>query len=398
MPHRISRIAARNYKSLEKVDVEISPLTVLVGPNGSGKTNLLSVLRFARDVARFGIEDAVHTRGGFDRIRRQDGKPGRVSLTLQGLVTSHASEGAPDVYEIALGTSAANVTRKETFTYKRVPGKGRRMKLEANSAIARITEEEVNAEPVERRLASKTTTMLGTFAQLDDSAVGKGPREFLDFLSDIRYLDPSVSEARRPVRIQRGSIDDSASNLSSALYELSRTDSDSFAALTRDLRDCLPGLEKIEFRHGGGPAETIVVSLVERGLVQSIDLADASFGTVRLLALLTALHDPKPPALTVVEEVDHGLHPYALDVLVSRMREASQRTQLLVASHSPTLVNRLVPTEIVICDRDAGTGESMIPARSADEIAAAVDSSGYEPGELWFSGVLGGVPLGGGVG
>lgn len=53
----------------------------------------------------------------------------------------------------------------------------------------------------------------------------------------------------------------------------------------------------------------VVAELHENGLRRPIELADASFGTVRMLALLTALHDPDPPALTVIEEVDHGLHP-----------------------------------------------------------------------------------------
>ena len=393
MVSQITRIEARNYKSLEQVDVALGPFTVLVGPNGSGKTNLLSVLRFVRDAARFGIEDALRTRGGFDRIKRQDGKQGRVTLTLHGNVTSHASTGAPDRYQLSLGTSKGEVTRREEFTYKRMAGQGRRITLSANeTAVARIAADGSDQSARTRRLASSTTTMLGTFAQLNDDEVGRGPSDFLDFLTDIRYLDPAVREARVPSRLQRGSIDDSASNLSAALYELSRVDPDGLEALTRDLRDCLPGLEAIEFRQGGGSAETVVVSLVEAGLTRPIDLADASFGTVRLLALLTALHEPNPPALTVIEEVDHGLHPYALDVLVGRMREASKRTQLLVASHSPTLVNRLEASEIVVCDRDAESGESIIPSRSAAEIAAAVEESGYLPGELWFSGSLGGVP------
>ena len=123
-----------------------------------------------------------------------------------------------------------------------------------------------------------------------------------------------------------------------------------------------------------------------------IELADASFGAVRMLALLTALHDPDPPALTVIEEVDHGLHPYALDVLADRMREASGRTQIIAVSHSPTLVNRLEPEELILCDRDPGTGESVIPVLTADRLADSQETSGRGLGELWYSGVLDGVP------
>jgi predicted ATPase len=59
-----------------------------------------------------------------------------------------------------------------------------------------------------------------------------------------------------------------------------------------------------------------MVVLQERGLRRVTQLADASFGTIRLLGLLALLHDPQPPALTCVEEIDHGLHPQALELLV----------------------------------------------------------------------------------
>ncbi|MGW8801029.1 AAA family ATPase [Streptomyces sp. NPDC055775] len=124
-------------------------------------------------------------------------------------------------------------------------------------------------------------------------------------------------------------------------------------------------------------------------------LADASYGTVRLLGLLAMLYDPNPPALTCVEEIDHGLHPQALELIVARLREASERSQFLVATHSPALVNRLNPEEFVVCDRDED-GASIIPALTTGEVHAITEESGDQPlGELWFSGVLGGDLTGG---
>ncbi len=133
--------------------------------------------------------------------------------------------------------------------------------------------------------------------------------------------------------------------------------------------------------------------LVERGLKDSTYLDDASFGTVRILALLAVLYDPDPPLLTCIEEVDHGLHPYVFDRLVERLHEASQRTQLLIATHSPALVNRLQPEELLVCER-APDGSTRLPAIPSDSIRAkelAVDGR-MGLGELWFSGGLGGVP------
>ena len=74
------------------------------------------------------------------------------------------------------------------------------------------------------------------------------------------------------------------------------------------------------------------------------------------------------------------------------MREASGRTQIIAASHSPTLVNRLESEELILCDRDPETGESVIPVLTAGQLAASRGTSGRGLGELWYSGVLDGVP------
>ncbi|MGH3564649.1 MAG: AAA family ATPase [Pseudonocardia sp.] len=97
-------------------------------------------------------------------------------------------------------------------------------------------------------------------------------------------------------------------------------DPDSFALLTAELSRCLPGLEELRLVPVGGPANSVAVQLAERGVDGPVDLADASYDTVRLLALLTAPHQPDPPPFIAIEEIDHGLHPYALDVLLDRMR------------------------------------------------------------------------------
>ncbi|HET8683282.1 MAG TPA: AAA family ATPase [Micromonosporaceae bacterium] len=100
--------------------------------------------------------------------------------------------------------------------------------------------------------------------------------------------------------------------------------------------------------------------------------------------------DPEPPALTCVEEIDHGLHPQALELLVERLREASQRTQFLIATHSPEVADRLKPEELVVCER-RDDGSSVIPAVSTERVRQIVaESEGLPLGDLWFSGALGG--------
>jgi predicted ATPase len=98
--------------------------------------------------------------------------------------------------------------------------------------------------------------------------------------------------------------------------------------------------------------------------------------------------------LTCVEELDHGFHPYVFDRLVERLREASERTQFLIATHSPTLVNRLRADELIVCERDPQTGASRIPAIDSEKVRAMEQRAQgrLRLGELWFTGSLGGIP------
>ncbi|MCI1748291.1 MAG: AAA family ATPase [Acidipropionibacterium sp.] len=395
---RLKSIAARGFRSLEKVNVEFGPFTVLVGPNGSGKSNLLEVLRFVRDSAQLDLDQAIEGHGGFDSLRRATSDTTQTSLTIEALVTEHSSPKAIDKYTLTLKKRKDHLIRRETFTYKRTGGPGRRFGFKVDGDVAtvgNVTGSGGKTAPgptTEVRLTGERTSALSAFSRISNDELQSVPREFTDFLAGIKYLDPNVEEARLPARRVNDHLGDDASNLAAVLLRIRNESPEAFADLQRDLARCLPGLQGIEVAAVGGASRDLVAELIEAGLERPIELADASFGTVRMLSLLAALHDPNPPALMIVEEVDHGLHPYALDVLAERMREASARTQIIAASHSPTFVNNLRPDEVVLCDRDLRTGASTIPSATRDEIRGAVERSGMGIGELWYSGVIGGVP------
>lgn len=388
MKQPLTRIRARNFRSLTNVDLPLQPLNVLIGANGSGKSNVLNVLRFLATMVKFDLVAALDAWNGFDHIQRQSRKTGPVELTIDGLITQNASTNAPDSYRLKLSRQKTSISRQEEFTFKRRGGRGRRITVSGDQV--RISEQQ--GPEFSRSLANRQTTGLATLPKLSDEEGGLGIRDLTDFLSRIQVLEPDVTAARQPARQYGAALAEDASNLADALARIRLRDQDSWELLISELGRCLPGLVDVELVPIGGTTRAVTVQLIEKGVAQPIDLADASYGTVRMLALLAALHEPDPPPFTAIEEIDHGLHPYAMDVLLDRVRAASQRTQILVATHSPTLVNRLRPEEIIVCDRDPETGASIIPAMSADEIGRAVQASEWNPGELWFSGAIRGVP------
>lgn len=392
---QLFELNVENFRTLRKVTIPLSPLNVLVGPNGAGKSNVLEVFRFLADVIRTDLEPALALRGGFEDVvfRGGERQPTFFKVGLKAAYSSFSHSGAPDDYQLRVeNRPGRSLSRTERFTYKRTKGQGRRITISGEKAV--LVDFGPNAPEEQQGLVGlrRLSSGLSTFPRLADDDLEE-PALFGGRLASFRVFDVDVAAARLPSRFPRGRsepLDDDAANLAGFLLALRSRSESSFGQLVADARDVLPQLLEIEFEYPSGGAREVVVVLRERGLRTATQLADASYGMIRLLGLLALVYDPEPPAMTCVEEIDHGLHPQALELLVERLRQASSRTQFLIATHSPAMADRLKPDELVVCER-RDDGSSSIPAVPPDQIRDIVRASeGLPLGELWFSGALGG--------
>lgn len=400
-PPYLLRLKVTNFRSLRNVEVRLGAVNVLVGPNGAGKSNLLDVIAFLGDATREDLAPALDRRAGFNRVVFRGAKERRpaISIEVEAAVTRNSSLRATDSY--TLRVSSANLApgrseqpryflrRAEAFAFKRTAGPGRRIivkgghitfhKPEGGEDVANLREGSLG---------------LSTLPKLDPEDGGEQVEALASLFASFRVFDVDVAAARRPSQESRNQrLANNASNLAAFLAFLSDQHPDRFAALQRDATAFIPGLARLEFTPIGGAGEGTVLTLVEHGLSGATTLQEASYGSIRALALLALLYDPSPPRLTCVEEIDHGLHPHILDRLVELLREASSRTQFLIATHSPALVNRLMPEELIVCERGTDAA-SRIPAIAPETVKAMEQELHGELGlgELWFSGALGGCP------
>jgi predicted ATPase len=387
----LAAVQVENFRSLRRVNVQLGRLNVLVGPNASGKSNFLDVLAFLGDAARTDLLPALKDRGGYGRVYFRGQTQGPVRIRLEALLTENASSTAPDEYtlefdvESSQGSLMPAVTRTETFSFKRTAGRGRRITIQGSEVV-------VADESAAPRTSSIDQSALGlaTVKRLGEEQGAEQVRLFTDTLETFRVFEVDVLAARQPSKLGDASIRSDASNLAAVIMAIA-TDTEVWDEFLRDARVIVPGLEDIIFSSRGGADSAVALELKERGLSGETTLGEASFGTIRGLALLALLYDDNPPAITCIEEIDHGLHPYALDRIVELLREASERTQFLIATHSPIFVNRLRPEELIVCERDE-FGASLIPATDPLDVARLRDGGELRLGELWFSGSLGGVP------
>lgn len=370
---RLSRLKATEFRSLADVDIPLGPLTVLAGTNGSGKTNVLNVLRFLAATVRFDLSGAVEKWGGLERVKRQGSRPApqRVTIKLCGQLAERSNPEAAEEYALSFGADEnGRLTRSESFRFRRsqkspswrIDVRGTRAETGPDTT-GPLREKDIRLLAA---FAASHTTGLSTLPLLSGGKGVKGIRALAGLLSSMRDLRPDINKARSPSQLVAGSSDsgsrlkNDARNLAAALHRLSSVYPEPFDSLLGEMRICLPGFDGIEFTEIGGPAPAVEAALRETGIRSPVSLSDASFGTVRLLVLLTALHEPDPPPLTLVETVDHGLSHSALGLLSERLRAASKQTQILATTYSPAVVNRLRSPELLICDRDPRNSASII--------------------------------------
>jgi len=351
----------------------------------------------------------VGSKAALDQIRTRaategaSGRPSTIEIHVAAMVTSHAHAAALDEYTLRLKPAmsvrarTSNLTRQffshdESFRFKRAKHQGRRITLAGGKL--HVFDDEKSKQRASQLDASAFG--LAILPQLGPDEGGAEVRKIQELFTTFRVFDIDTKKAREPSDLRRPTpLQPDASNLAAFLQFLQTSQGPAFTALVRDARAMVPGLADIVLRPVGGSVDAMTVDIVDHGRSGATPLGDASFGTVRALALLAMLYDPDPPILTCIEEIDHGFHPYVFDRLVELLREASARTQFIIATHSPALVNRLEPHELIVCERDAQTGLARIPAISQSEIRRIYDAGGddgYRLGELWFSGTLGGVP------
>lgn len=168
---------------------------------------------------------------------------------------------------------------------------------------------------------------------------------------------------------------------------MKETERKRFEAIEDALRAAFPRFERLDFPPVA--AGTIALAWRESGFSQPLYLHQLSEGTLRFLWLTTLLQSPGLTALTLLDEPEVSLHPDLLNLLAEQLREASSRTQLIVATHSDRLIRFLKPSEVVLLD---STEEGMSSLTWADTLDLDEWLKDYSLDELWSNGRLGARP------
>jgi predicted ATPase len=361
-------------------------LNVLVGPNGSGKSNLLEAISLLRSSA-VDLGPVIRRGGGIGEWIWK-GAPHDVA-TLDAVITNpHGPQ--PLRHILAVRAEQQTFRIEDERIENEQPDKGRSNTLPNFFYRYRDGRPVINTREKGKRTLRRTMVNpdLSILAQMRDPETYPEFTHLASIYERIRlYREWSFGRNtvfREPQKadLRNDRLEEDFSNLGLFLNRL-RRQSTVKAVLLDGLRDLYDGLTDFDISVEGG---TVQVFFTEGDF--TIPATRLSDGSLRYLCLLALLCDPNPPPLIGLEEPELGLHPDLLPNVADLLVDASQRTQLIVTTHSDILVDALTerPDALVICEKH--DGRTVMRHLAEDELRPWLEK--YRLGQLWTRGQLGG--------
>lgn len=386
----IRRVGVRGYKSLRNVIFEMRPVRILIGPNAAGKSNLIDALRLLSEAVKSDMETAVSRRGGMSTVTFLSSPEKAFSLILEYFVPDPAAprsrsdmtyfikvadqDGRPGVMEEELQIKRnRNEPGAPKLWFRAEWGKGQALR----DASQDTREPFDTGDP--GVLALKALGFLEAYPRI---------RALRTFIEGWQFLTVDMKGIREPRRDERAlRLSDDATNLANVLRTLQG--SETYRIILENLRSLLDYVKEMTTDLDRGRVLLLLHEKTFRDPIEALALSD---GTLRLLAILTALETMSTHGLLCIEEPEHGLHPLLfgpfLDLVRERCPQGSSR-QVLLTTHSPDLVDAAEPSEIVPVERDSEGATALVPL-DPQQLEKWLKS--FRLGELWRMRQIGGVP------
>lgn len=384
-------IHIQGFRRLYDVDLKLNSLNVIVGANGSGKTSLLDVFSLLAASASGKLKEAISDLSGIDG-------------NLTNLQAAKGNKGRFMAFELAMG-----VPRYNPLNYRitmAVQGVGYEISDERL-----IQQRDKKPQPFKHiqchhgdvryfeHEGAKTGLVRPNWDyNPTESALSQVPKMFQEpedfrkrLASSTHYHVLDVGP-RAPIRLPQQMQDaqlpgHDGDDLVSCLFTLRETDPDRFETIEATLRAGFPDFERLNFPPVA--AGTLAMTWKDRTSKNPFYMHQLSEGTLRFLWLVTLLLSPGLTAVTMIDEPEVSLHPELLSLLADLLREASLRTQLIVATHADRLIRFLKPAEVLTIDvNDDGQAE----VTRADELDLDKWLEEYTLDEVWRMGRIGGRP------
>ena len=358
----------------------LTPITVVIGRNGYGKSTLCDALGFIVDCLKSDAEQACISRGGFDKIVSENSDrilefQIRYEALLYTLCVTADEYNIPFVFAETLSHIDRHFGEASSMNFFVKNGEGKVL----HSRLGTI--EDI-------RLADKRRLVLSTLGNLTDYPDIVSFREFLDswYLS---YFTPDAARIP-PLAGPQKHLSRRGSNLANVIQYWEREHQGRLDDMLHRVLGKILGIRKIE-THQTEDGRLLLRFFEQTPLEQvppkPFYASQMSDGTLKLVAYLLLLGDPQPPPLICFEEPENGLYHRLLGAFVDEIRRHAEETggaQFFITTHQPYLVDALNPNEVWILDKGADAFATVRRA-SDDPIVRNMVDEGMPLGALWFS-------------
>lgn len=360
----IKKLRVRNFKSLRKIDIELGKFTVLIGPNASGKSNLLDSLTFLSQTVNIDLNTIINDRGGFERVAF-GGKGRDFEISIEFLLNREPSNylltisKAREVEDERLILAGITVVDRNINKGNVLRGDGKLHDFMPHRTLTTVC------------VAGKN---------------GQYPlvQEFHNYLSSWKIYQIITSEMRKVLPAQQSfDLKKSGGNLAQVLISLYTERPRVFRQIEEILKQGIPEVEEllVPLTPGGDT----FVALKVKSFKQKFDYYQLSDGTFKLLAYITAMALAEQ-RLVCFEEPENFIHPELLGALVEVLKKSDK--QVILSTHSPYFVDFVEPNDIRVVEKEEGETK-VSKVKNPDKLKEALKEMGL--GELWYSGEIGGV-------
>lgn len=413
----------KNFKGLKNIQLgktwstqklpSLTPLTVVIGKNGVGKSSLFDAFGFLSDSLKYGVEEACDARGGYDKIVSQ-GQIGGIEFEIY-----YKEDGSarPITYEVVIDIDSSDrpyVKQERLRQRRRGQSHGRPfsflilnegkgivwkglapgVKLEDDSLETNLmaellhegAEESNDTESVE--LTDLRKLGISTLASLKQHPRISAFRDFVEswYLS---YFSPDAARI-----INQGSpqkhLNVKGDNLSNVVQFMEREHPQRFRAILDRISKKIPGIGKIS-TYQDKISKSLYLMFDGKGFSKPFSQMQMSDGTLKVFAYLLLLEDPNPPPFICIEEPENGLYHMLLETLAREFRVHATgkkgSSQVFITTHQPYFVDALDPSEVWILERGED-GFSTIRRAGDIAIVRAMVEEGQPLGALWYSDYL----------
>lgn len=363
----LERVVIKGFKSIKEMDLEMKPINIVIGANGSGKSNFISLFTFLRNLSEGKLQKYVEKNGFANTFFHFGSKTtSQIEINFKANINS---------YHVIFEHGSNDDNLVFINEYCTISPSGQKFEIKG----------------------SKGESGLLPGAEAKSPAVRNYTRRYLEDCLVYHFHDtgPTASFKQATDLSASDFLFSNAGNLASFLYRLKNSKTKGFQSSYQDIVDAIKTVAPyfhdffLEPRGSEGE-EKVLLRWIHRDHDEPFSANQLSDGTARFICMATLFLQPKSlrPKTIILDEPELGLHPAALEVLADIVKATAKENQVICSTQSVTFANQFNPEDFVVVDQEKGASTF----KRVDEEALKDWLEDYSMGDIWSKNIIGGRP------